>query len=86
MKTTFEKLSEKIKLDLGREVINFRRCYAGHHQRSGGAFVWDATDKVTGHSVGSTFPATELLKSKTLIWGYQGFEIYPYEADNDKIS
>lgn len=85
MKSTFQKLADKIKNDLEIEAINFVRHYPGHHQRSGGAFVWSAGGKNRICSIGSSFSATELLKSKSLILGDFGNEIYPCEIENDDI-
>lgn len=63
--TTFERLAKRIKSDTGIELINFRRTYAGHWQKSNGNWIWGAYDaENSAHDVGSCISATELLKSK----------------------
>lgn len=82
MKSIFQQLAEKVKKDLDIELINLKRTYAGHWQRSSGAFVWFGTDKSNGHDLGSSFSATYLLKSKKLILSYDYKEIFPIEDYN----
>lgn len=60
----FEKLALRIKKDLGFELVNFHRTYAGFHQRSNGGFVWVAEFKDSNSDTGSCWSATKLLKSK----------------------
>lgn len=63
--TTFEKLQARIEKDTGIKLVNFRRIYAGHWQRSNGSWLWGAYDaENSAHDVGSCYTATELLKSK----------------------
>jgi len=78
--TTFEKLAKRIKKDTGIELVNFRRTYAGHWQKSNGNWVWGAYDKDNfANDIGSTYTATELLKSKKkLILWKMGF---PYSDE-----
>jgi len=67
---TFDKLRNKIKNDLDIDLLEFRRMYVGHWQRSAGAFVWCAIvdrrkdGSINHYDIGSTFSATELLKQK----------------------
>jgi hypothetical protein len=65
--TVFEKLAIKIEEDLGYQVENFERTYAGIHERSRGAFTWTCKRKVSGVIIGSTSTATELLKQDKLV-------------------
>lgn len=63
--TTFERLAKRIKKDTGIELINFRRTYAGHWQKSNGNWIWGAQDAENyANDIGSCYSATELLKSK----------------------
>ena len=62
--TTFEKLAKRIKEDIGYNLIDFRRTYAGIHMRGSGAHVWIARIKETNTDISSTKTATELLKKK----------------------
>lgn len=57
----FERLRQKIKQDLGLELTNFRKTFAGKHQKSSGAFVWTATDLKKNHTYGSSETATALV-------------------------
>lgn len=38
--STLDRLKVKILRDTGIELTNFKRTYAGVHQRGSGAFVW----------------------------------------------
>lgn len=78
--TTFEKLQKRIQKDIGITLVNFRRTYAGHYQKSAGNWLWSAYDvESTAHDVGSCYSATELLKSKKpLILNRLGF---PYSDE-----
>lgn len=62
--TTFEKLAKRIKKDCDIELEAFERLYVGHWQRSNGAWVWIAYRKGTPFGIGSSWSATDLLKSK----------------------
>jgi len=61
---TFEKLAKRIKEDMGIELVDFYRTYAGINMKSSGAFVWAAKIKGSNKEVSSTVTATELLKRK----------------------
>ena len=65
--TTFEKLSVRIKKDLGYDLVNFERTYAGIHQRGSGAFVWTAQCKGSLMQISSCTTATHLLLQKSPI-------------------
>ena len=62
--TIAERLSSKIKQDIGIECVpcTFRRTYAGYWQRRQGAFVWEMDVKGFSYEIGSTQPASELVK------------------------
>lgn len=77
MKSTFEKLGEKIKSDLGIDAYNFTREYVGYWQRSGGAWVWSARTNNGPITIGSQWSATYLLKSKRLAFAERSNEIWP---------
>ena len=62
--TTFERLAKRINKDIGYELVDFKRTYAGIHMRGSGAFVWTATIKDSNAEISSTVTATELLKRK----------------------
>lgn len=79
---TFDKLQARIKSDLDIEAINFRRTHVGCWQKTGGAMVWLADIKGTrGFTLGSIYPASELLKSKKKLVRSPNrmgdYEIYP---------
>jgi len=57
----FDRLKKRIKRDLGLELSNFRRTYAGKHQKGSGAFVWTASDLKTDKTYGSGESATTLV-------------------------
>lgn len=57
----FEQLKKRIEKDLGLKLVNFRRTYAGKHQKGSGAFVWTATDLKRNHIYGSGETATTLV-------------------------
>jgi hypothetical protein len=78
--TTFERLAKRIKKDLGIDLINFRRTYAGHHQKSAGNWIWGAYNaENAADDIGSCYSATELLKSKKKLILYEpGF---PYATE-----
>ena len=43
--------------------VQIERVYAGHHQRSDGAWSWELwSPSVSMHSYGSQYPATEIAK------------------------
>ena len=63
---TFEKLAVKIRKDLGLKLTNFKRTYAGLHQRSSGAFIWTAECVDSKDDIGSTITASELLKREKI--------------------
>jgi len=58
---TFDKLAVKIERDLDIKLTDFRRTYAGIHQRGSGAFVWVARLEGSNEEIGSTITASELL-------------------------
>lgn len=62
--TLAERLSKKIKRDIGIECVpcTFRRTYAGYWQKRAGAFVWEMNVKGFSYEIGSTQPASELVK------------------------
>jgi hypothetical protein len=62
---TFEKLAKRLKKDIGYDLVDFKRTYAGIHMRGSGAFVWTAKIKGTNNLISSTITATELLQKKT---------------------
>lgn len=62
--TTFERLAKRIKKDIGYNLVNFRRTYAGVHMRGSGAFVWIANIKGSNEQISSTVSAIELLRKK----------------------
>lgn len=62
--TTFERLAKRLKKDIGYDLVDFRRTYAGIHMRGSGAFVWVSKIKGTNTEISSTVTATELLKKK----------------------
>jgi len=57
----FERLRLRIQKDLGLELTNFRRTYAGRHMKSSGAFVWTAQDIKSNCTYGSGENATNLV-------------------------
>lgn len=62
--TIAERLSNKIKQDIGIYCIpcTFKRTYAGYWQKREGAFVWEMNVKGLPYEIGSTQPASELVK------------------------
>lgn len=63
--TVFERLQKRIEKDTGVKLINFRRTYAGHWQKSQGGWIWGAYNaENSADDIGSCYSATELLKSK----------------------
>ena len=64
--TTFEKLATRIKRELGIDIVNFQRSYAGIHMQSSGAPLWRAVVRGSNSEYNSDQTATELLKCKTL--------------------
>lgn len=68
--TTFKKLQKRILEDLDLDLRDFRRTYAGHWQRSQGAWVWTATLYVDGQrspvDMGSPYRAHEVLAAKKI--------------------
>jgi hypothetical protein len=88
-KRIFERLRIRLNRDLQMDLpedVEFRRTYAGHWQRSAGAFNW-----IVYHScmIGSCYPARDLLKSKRLISDDSDrngdIEIYPIEETSEKF-
>jgi hypothetical protein len=77
MKSTFQKLAEKIKKDLDFDAFDFRREYVGYWQRSNGAWVWSAKTKNGPITIGSQWSATYLLKAKKLAWADMAKAICP---------
>lgn len=64
--TVFERLQQKIKNQHGIDTYDFKRLRPGNWMRLDGAFVWEA--KTTkAWTIGSTWTATELLKSPNTI-------------------
>lgn len=61
----FSKLKQRIKDDIGIDLIGFRRCYPSSSMLSSGAFTWVAHDPVTKHIYGSTDTATNLVNQST---------------------
>ena len=60
--TTFEKLAEKIKTDLGYNVENIKRTYAGINMKSSGAFTWCGNEVGSFREIGGCCPAKETLE------------------------
>lgn len=78
--TLRERLAKKIEKDTGIacDPETFRRTYAGYWQRSLGAFVWTMQIKGDFEELGSTYPASECVKSKyKLTLSCDKLEIYP---------
>lgn len=82
--STFEKLSIKIKNDLGYDVVNLKRTYVGRNMKASGAQVWMGRMKDSLMEIGGYTPASELLKAKTLSkgvsWGMANIEIVDKDA------
>jgi len=66
--TTFEKLAIRLKKDIGYDLVDFKRTYAGIHMKGNGAFVWVANIEGSNVQISSTKTATELLKKKESIY------------------
>ncbi len=81
--TTFDKLRQKIKQELGYNLFKPERTYAGCNMKCRGAFTWWGwTSKFEMKRIGSTYPASELIKSKHYLTSdeaWDGVEIYPEE-------
>lgn len=58
----FDKLKVRIEKELGLNLINFQRTYAGKHERFAGAFLWMAEEVDSALIYGSCETATNLLK------------------------
>lgn len=67
-------VKEKFNIDLDEE--SFRRTYAGHWQRSHGAWSWVMYKKKSVKSYGSSWSITEHLKHKNTI-KLDGDEFFP---------
>jgi len=61
-----DKIKQKILTDLGIEIENVSRTYAGRNMKSSGAWVWEAKVKGSLMEIGSPHPITLLLKSKKI--------------------
>jgi hypothetical protein len=70
--TTFEKLAKKIKNDLGIDVENISRTYAGNYMKGSGAFVWCGNEVGRNNDIGGCDTATETLKKDKLETLYHG--------------
>ncbi len=68
MPTKFERLAERIRTELGLDLIEFRRSYAGIHMKGSGAPTWRARFRESAAEVNSDQPASELLQCQTLEW------------------
>ena len=75
--TLAERLSKKIKRDIGIECVpcTFKRTYAGYWQKRAGAFVWEMNVKGFSYEIGSTQPASEPVKRGCKL-ELQGNEIF----------
>lgn len=60
--TTFEKLAVKISSELGYDIVNPRRTYAGPNLLGSGAWSWTAEVEGTTYRIGSSDTATYLNK------------------------
>lgn len=83
--TTFEKLRERIKKDLDFEVTNFRRNRVGYWQKAAGAWLWvgqkvGEDGQLTIIDVGSTYTASDLVKSTGKLQLTRGWEIFPDDS------
>ena len=72
-----ERLSKKIKRDIGIECVpcTFKRTYAGYWQKRAGTFIWEMNVKGFSYEIGSTQPASELVKRGCKL-ELQGNEIF----------
>lgn len=59
-----EKLKERLEKEFGITATNFKRTYAGWHQREEGAWRWSA--RTFKGDIGSQYPMTYLLKCKKI--------------------
>lgn len=74
-----KRLAKKIEMELNIlcDPDTFRRSYAGFWMKTQGAFVWEM-DGVHGGTIGSMYPASELVKkSVKLIYDQKESEIFP---------
>lgn len=69
------KIAERLRKEEGLDWIDpararIRRTYAGHHQRSEGAWSWELLDEnggfFKGQGIGSQWPATVVAKAERL--------------------
>jgi len=78
--TTFERLANKIRRDVGIETYDLKRTYA-RSAKASGAPVWIGKIKGSNLEVVSGYTATELLKSPKLKkvsgWSFGEIEIEP---------
>lgn len=83
MLSVFDKLAAKIKNDLGITVVDIKRRYTGINMKATGAFCWAGKEDGGVFEIGSSTPATELLKAKKLIltkgWGFGEMEVVAQE-------
>lgn len=79
-KTTAERLAEKLHKDTGIKFdpASFRRCYNSIWMKRAGAFAWEMKASENFFSVGSIFPASELVKNKYCLERINN-EIFPRE-------
>lgn len=68
-KSKVEKLAKFVKeiFDVDLEPTSFKRTYAGHYQRSNGAWSWFMREKNTYFEIGSADSVTNILKYKDYV-------------------
>jgi len=67
--TVFDQLKKRVRDELGYDIVDIQRTYAGRHLKSAGAFVWFGWPMINGvrcthKRIGSSWPASELIKKK----------------------
>lgn len=66
--TVFNRLKKRIRDEIGYDIADIQRTYAGQNLKSAGAFVWFGWVVINGERtykrIGSSWPASELIKKK----------------------
>lgn len=62
MKTTKEKVQEKVKAELGYDIERIRTIHTGRNMKASGALSWVSNIVDSPLEIGSTHPMTEIIK------------------------
>lgn len=67
MKTSSQKLIERIKRDFKIDIENVNRTYAGRNMKASGANIWTSNIVGSNMEVGSSHPISEILKANRIV-------------------